>query len=259
MGKTVRMNKFIDLMTKKSVIIKADWGMRIGKELIDVEEMIQTFKDHCDGIVLDPEQTKNLFHHFLGKRAPALIIRTEWANVFQAVSLPPPYKVNSLSASLVKNAITLGASAIISFFFVGYERDEDEAKNLESISFLARECEKFGFPMIAECIPFGERITKENFSNCVELAARVSTEAGADVAAIPYTGDPVSFRKIVNGVGTPVLMLDIATPFGSGVKNIEAALNSGASGIIVGEETFKKLDFLKIKNLYKIVHKKDLI
>jgi DhnA family fructose-bisphosphate aldolase class Ia len=251
-GKAIGMNRIINPSTKRSFILN------VGREVIlknftDVEEVLQVFKNCCDGVVVRFEQVERLLHHFLGRTAPALIVEASLKSASQVGSSLQD-KVSGSSKFLVENALLLGASAILGYLFVGYERDEDEARNVELIAHLAWESEKAGLPLIVECIPFGERVTRENFPKCVELAARVSSESGADVIAIPYTGDYASFCKIVDGVGIPVLTLDMVTPFGWGVENIVTTLKAGSSGIIVTEETLQRLGFSKLRSLYDFIH-----
>lgn len=250
-GKIIRINRLVNPLSKRMLIIKAECSMGTEEEFNTIEKIIQSFKESCDGIVLNYDYVSKLFRYFLGRHAPALILRVK----LPMVPLQPD-KANAILSPLIENAVSIGATAAISSFFVGHEKDEDEARNVRSISLLARETEKVGLPLIIECIPFGERVTRENFSKCVELAARVSTEAGADVIAIPYIKEQEILQKIIDGVGTPVLMLDIVTPFGSAVEDLKSALNSGASGLIIGEETFRRLDIQSIKKLYESIHRR---
>jgi len=223
------------------------------EESAGIEEVLQNLKNCYDGAVLRFEQVECLSHHFLGRNAPALIVEASLESASQVGSSLQD-KVSDSSKFLVENALLLGASAILSYLFVGYERDEDEARNVELITHLAWESERAGLPLIVECIPFGERVTRENFPKCVELAARVSSESGADVIAIPYTGDYTSFRKIVDGVSIPVLTLDMATPFGYGVENVTTTLKAGSSGIIITEETLQRFSISKLRSLYDFIH-----
>jgi DhnA family fructose-bisphosphate aldolase class Ia len=234
-GKIIRMNRIINPITKRALIIKANLMM----ETLSAEDLIKVSRDFCDGIILNLEQVEKLFHYFLGRHAPALILKIDYT---------------SYSSSLIENALYTGASGVISSFIVGHKKDEDEAKNLEAISSLARESERYALPLIVECIPFGERITKENFFRCVELAARVSAEAGADIIAVPYIEGNFLRQKIVNGIDIPVLMSDMRTFFGSAIENAEIMLKSGASGFLIGEETFRMYDISKINYLYSLLH-----
>lgn len=252
-GKIIRINRLINQLSKRTLIIKAECSMERKEEFGTIEKIVQSFKESCDGIVLNYDHVSKLFHHFLGRRAPALILRVKLP-----ILPPQPSKANSILSPLVENAVSVGATAVISSFLVGHEKDEDEARNVRFISLLARETERIGLPLIVECIPFGERVTRENYSKCVELAARVSTEAGADMIAIPYVGERVTLQKIIDGVGTPVLMLDVATPFGSAIENFELALDCHASGFIIGEETFQRLDIQSIKKLYELIHRRNV-
>lgn len=251
-GKIIRTNRLVNPLSKRTLIIKAECSIGMEEESGIIEKLVQSFKDSCDGMILSYDYVSKLFRYFLGKRAPALILQVKLSIV-----PPQPDKASAILSPLIENAVSIGGSAVISSFFIGHEKDEDEAMNVRFISLLARETEKLGLPLIVDCIPFGERVTRENFSKCVELAARVSTEAGADIIAIPYVEEQ-AIQRIIDGVGTPVLMLDVATPFGSFVDNLELALNYGASGLIVGEETFQRLDIRSVKKLYELIHRRDI-
>lgn len=208
------------------------------------EKTLQIFKELCNGLVLDQSQVEKLYHVFLGRKAPALILKFIWKNISHHI-IP----------QAIENALFMGASAVMSPFLVGHERDEDEAKNLEIISLIARQSERLNLPLIVECIPRGERITKENFSKCVELAARVAAEAGADIIVIPYLREPALLKKIIDGVDIPVLMSDIMTPFGCSIENVEPVLENGVSGFLLTEETLRKRDVEKVvKTLYERIH-----
>ena len=247
-GMMIRANKLINPTSGRALILKVDWASRS-----EAEEIVKACKDYCEGIVVNREQINDLSPYFLGKKAPALIIRIHWIRLYEG-GLSSLYESVDTIISAVEEAMVFGASAIFTSFLIGHERDEDEARNVESISFLSRACEKLGIPLMVECLPLGERITKENFSRCIELGARVSTEAGADIVAIPYTGDPESFKKIVYGINTPTLLLDIKTPFGRSVENLDSSLKAGAKGIVVGEEMLRKLNILDVKGLYQSLH-----
>lgn len=238
-GKTIRINRVIDPNLKRSLIVDASSLLEGRYD----EKSFQIFKEYCDGIVLVSSQVERLYYVFLGRRAPALILKLGWKNVS-----------HDLIPQVIEDALFMGASAVMSPFLVGHERDEDEAKNLEIISLIARQGERLNLPFIVECVPYGERVTKENFSKCVELAARVAAEAGADIIAIPYVREQALLKKIINGVSIPVLMSDIMTPFGSAIENAEIALNGGASGFLIGEETFQGRHPIKvIKRLYDLI------
>jgi len=247
-GSIIRMSRIINPVSKKTLILKVDWANKN-----QAKEIVRTCKDYCEGIVVNREQAGDLSLYFSGKEAPALIARIHWTCLYKE-GLSSLYENIDIVASAVEEAMMFGASAIFSSFIIGHKRDMDEARNVESISFLSRACEKLGMPLIVECLPIGERITRENFSKSIELAARVSMEAGADIIAIPYTGNPESFKNMLYSANVPILLLDVETPFGRSINNLELALKVGVRGLVIGEEMLRSLDVLDIKSLYKSLH-----
>lgn len=236
------MNAIINLTTRRSLI--GDVSSLLGK-ICDEEKELLIFRRYCDGIILRKLHAERLYHLFLGRNVPALILKHEWREVLR-----------SDLSQIIEDALSMDASAIVSSLFVGYEKDEEEAENLKAISLLARETENSNLPLVIECIPFGERVTKENFNRCVELAARIATEAGADVIAIPYIRDTLTLQKIVNGVSVPTLISDITTPFGAlPIKDIKILLDSGISGFLISEKIYEKYkQEYGLEKIIKIFH-----
>lgn len=259
LGKALRLSEFLDTEDGKSVIIEADRGLMLGPiaGLIDLDEAVKAVKSEVDAVVLSPGQVGRLNHYFRGRDSPALIVRVDWTNAFRdETSILPAQKIMHVTVASVEDAIALGASSIIAFFFVGYKDDEDEAQNMRSVAMLARDSDKLGVPLLVESIPIGERVTKTNYANCVDLAMRMAVEAGADAVGVPYTGDIESFRKIVDAAKVPLFMLDINKITGDFLKVVEESLEAGASGIITGKRVFQTAEPTKtLQTLRKVVHK----
>jgi len=240
--------------------VEIDQGLMLGPitGIVDLEETVRELRSEADAIVLSPGQAGRLIHHFRGKMAPALLVRADWANVFRNETFVlPARKVRHITVASAKDAIALGASAIIAFFFVGWEDDEDEARNMGSVAMLAGESNRLGVPLLVECVPIGERITEVNYAKCVDLAMRMSVEAGADAIAAPYTGNIESFRRIVDAAKVPVFVLDTDKVTPGLFKVVTEALEAGASGVVVGRGVFQAAEPVKtLKELRNVVHKK---
>lgn len=258
-GKALRLCEFIDPEDGKSVIIEADKGLMLGPiaGLVNLEEAVEKVKSEADAVVLSPGQVRQTIHHFRGKMAPALLIRADWTNVFRDEGFAlPARKMRHVVVASTEDAVVLGASAIVAFFFVGYESDEDEARNMESMAKLARESDRLGVPLLVESIPIGERVTEVNYADCVDLAMRMSVEAGADAVAAPYTGDVKSFGKIVDAAKVPVFVLDIGDATKDILKVAKEALRAGASGVVASGKVFQAADPVQtLKALRDIVHR----
>jgi len=244
----MRIDRIINPESGKMLILEIDWANDAYSERI-----IRDCRNYCDGVIVSKDQVNRLHPYLMGSSAPAFIIQIDWKSFYQGFQRSL-YENSEIVNSAVEEAILLGASSITSSFIVGHDKDEDEARNLEAISFLARACERAGVPLIIRCLPFGRRITKENFCRCVELGARVAMEAGADIVAIPYTGDQPSFNRIVYGVNIPILLLDVQTPLGRSIDSLKSALEIGAVGAIISYETLKDYTTQKVKIIYEVIH-----
>lgn len=259
-GKGLRLSEFINPEDGKSVILEADQGSMLGPMagLVDLEETLKNLKNEVDAIVLSPGQGGRLTHLFLGREAPALLVRVDWANVFRGeMFVLPAQKIRHVKVASPGEALALGASAIVAFLLIGHEDDEDEARNIESIASLARESERLGAPLLVECIPFGGRVTETNYVACVDMAVRMAVEAGADAVAAPYTGNVGSFRRVIDAAKVPVFMFDVEDETQNLLGTAKEALDAGASGVIVGKRVLQADEPVKaLKDLKDIVHQK---
>ena len=91
----------------------------------------------------------------------------------------------------------------------------------------------------------------------VKIAARVAAELGADIVKTNWTGDPDSFKEVVNGCMAPVI---IAGGEKSSIKGIleitKQSIEVGGSGVAYGRNVFQAEDPTKVvRALYLIVHK----
>ena len=258
-GKAIRIGQLMNAQDDRVIIFEADEGLMLGPTpgLSNVPETVSMVKGKVDGIVLSPGQVERSVEHFRGKEAPALLVRADWTNAFRDETyFLPTRNVRHVLNLKPKDAVALGASALAAFLLVGYDDDEDEARNLETIAMLARESEEFGLPLLVECIPIGERITEINYLDCAKLATRMAVEAGADIVATPYTGSEASFREIVDASKTPVLMLDRRIDAGRFLSAVKESLKAGSAGAVAGRSVQRAVDPLaQLTALHELVHR----
>jgi fructose-bisphosphate aldolase/2-amino-3,7-dideoxy-D-threo-hept-6-ulosonate synthase len=117
---------------------------------------------------------------------------------------------------------------------------ENEANMLSDLGTVAIECIEWGMPLLAMMYPRGKKITGENMTEAIKIAARVGSELGADIIKTVYTGDPDSFREVTEGCHVPVVIAggsktdDLST-----MKLIEGAMEGGAAGVSIGRNAFQ--------------------
>ena len=170
-----------------------------------------------------------------------------------STSLSPDSNYKVL-VNTVLEAVKLGADGVSLHINVGTKSDPEM---LETLGRVSRECREFGIPLLAMMYPRGENIEDEYDVEVVKIAARVAAELGADIVKTNWTGDPDSFKEVVNVCMAPVI---IAGGEKSGIKGIleitKQSIEVGGSGVAYGRNVFQAEDPTKVvRALYLIVHK----
>ena len=155
----------------------------------------------------------------------------------------------------VLEAVKLGADVVSLHINIGTKTDPEM---LEILGTVSRECRELGMPLIAMMYPRGENIKDEHDVEVVKIAARVAAELGVDIVKTNWTGDPDSFKEVVEGCMAPVI---IAGGEKAGIKGIlditKQSIEVGGSGVAFGRNVFQAEDPTKVvKALYLVINKK---
>jgi DhnA family fructose-bisphosphate aldolase class Ia len=138
----------------------------------------------------------------------------------------------------VEHAIRLGADA------VKVEAFPDSTTNPLTMSNLYRlgaRCAQWRLTLMAEMIPVGFAAREEHTPENVMRAARMGAEAGADLVKVHYTGDPESFRTVIENCYVPALILggpqmdserDV-------LEMVAGSLEAGGSGVAIGRQIWQ--------------------
>lgn len=260
-GKEIRMGRIIDPNNNRAMVVAADHGFMLGpiRGVINLEEtLLKVIRGGPDAILLSPGQAEKLSHLFRGRGAPALLVRADWTNAFRDKTYTlPARKIKRVAVADAKEALSLGASGIVTYYFIGHSEDETEAYNYELMSIFSRECDKLGLPYIVEALPFGERVTGANYAQLISVGMRIAAEAGADALKTAYTGDVDSFRKAVDSAGIPVLVLGgaKARTIRDALEIVDEALIAGGSGVVFGRQVIQAEDPEKfVESVRMMVH-----
>ncbi|MFW9989349.1 MAG: fructose-bisphosphate aldolase, partial [Candidatus Odinarchaeota archaeon] len=121
----------------------------------------------------------------------------------------------------------------------------------------SRECRDLGMPLIAMMYPRGENIENEHDVELVKVVARIAAELGADIVKTNWTGDPDSFKEVVDGCMAPVIIAGGEKTDIKGILEItKQSIEVGGAGVAYGRNVFQADDPTKfVKGLYMIVHK----
>jgi predicted phospho-2-dehydro-3-deoxyheptonate aldolase len=232
-GKRIRIKRIINPVSGKTVIVPMDHGVSMGPipglEDIDttVNMMIRGGANATvvhKGIVMSTNRSSDT--------DIGLII-----HLSASTSLTPEPN-RKISVCDVEEALSLGADAVSVHVNVGAS---SESLMLESLGRTAKECYRWGMPLLAMMYPRGKNV--EVNVESIKLAARVGAELGADIIKCPYTGSPESFMEVVRGCPVPVVIAG-----GSKLSDeetltmIEGAMQAGAAGLSMGRNAFQHED-----------------
>jgi fructose-bisphosphate aldolase/2-amino-3,7-dideoxy-D-threo-hept-6-ulosonate synthase len=132
----------------------------------------------------------------------------------------------------VERAICLGAESVKILAFT----HTDSLASVHLMRHFGLICDRWGMPLQIEVIPGGFTDKARHTPELIAQAARIAAEAGADYVKTLYTGDPASFRQVVEGCYVPVVILggDKAESERQLLESLAGALDVGAAGAAMG-------------------------
>lgn len=191
-----------------------------------------------DAIQLTPGQAKKL-QQLQGKQKPALVLRTDIANVYGTV-LPPVLFSQSMEDAALQAVKLDAACVVVNLMLLPGEVDLYH-QCLRNVVKLKRECELYDMPLMVEPLVMlkndarGGYMVDGTLTKILPLV-RQAVELGADVIKADPCDHVEEFHRIVETAsGIPVL------PRGGGTASEEdviarthALMNQGARGIVYG-------------------------
>lgn len=245
-------------MDGRGVILEADLGSMLGGApgLEDLNK-VREASSGADAFILSLGQVDRLLECLKGKGAPSLIVRSDWTNAYRGGDyILPAVDLRYVTTVTPEDALRHGADAVAAYLIVGYDRDEDEAFNMEALASTARTCEEYGLPLLVQVLPVGGRVTDENYFDCVKLGVRQAVEVGGDLVAAPMKKDGESlFKQLVELAKAPLMVLEDFSDTSDPATLARSAVESNAAGVILGRKTLQLAAFAShVKNVYKIVH-----
>jgi DhnA family fructose-bisphosphate aldolase class Ia len=263
-GRDLRISEFVDQGDRRSVVLQASHGIALGdSEDERLDEALEALAGAgVDGVIMSRGLANRYSRIFHGRHAPAMLLSLDWTNAFRGTAHPlPMMRLEHQVLTEVEDALMLGASGVVAYFFVGYERDEYEARNLEDVAAICRECDGLEMPLMVQAIPVGERVTKENYADSLALASRMAMEAGADLLAVPYAGSSEAAGRIAAGLKVPTLLMDLELNLAKGQPEyaledvVAEALDAGVSGLLLGRRYLDPRRIREAEGLIRLVHR----
>jgi fructose-bisphosphate aldolase/2-amino-3,7-dideoxy-D-threo-hept-6-ulosonate synthase len=249
-GKEIRIERIMDRNTGRAVIVPMDHGFTLGQieGLLDMTKIISEVSEGgANAIVLHKGLVKR--GHRRSGRDIGLIV-----HLSASTSLNPDPN-DKVIVCTVEEAVRLGADGVSIHINLGAP---NESRMLESAGLIVKDCNRWGMPLLVMIYPRGkgiDPISPQSVGHCV----RVAEELGADLIKTNYTGDPVSFRKIVKACSVPVFIAggektgDLET-----LNAIRDSVRAGGTGVCVGRNAFQRDDPRAfVRALCRVVHQEE--
>ncbi len=248
-GKSIRIERIMNRDTRRTVIIPLDHGVTIGpvQGITDLRETVNRAAEGGANAVVEHKGMIRSGHRGYGKDIGLII------HMSASTNLSPDPNKKVLVAS-VEEALAKGADAVSIHINVGAA---DESLMLEALGSVSEKCQRWGMPLLAMMYPRGEKIHDQNDVQYVKHAARVGAELGADIVKTNYTGDPESFKEVVQGCSVPVVAAggpktSTDEEFLNAVKGV---IEAGGMGVAAGRNVFQRENMVgMVKSIAAIVH-----
>ena len=205
LGKTNRLNRLFNVNTGNSIIVPMDHGIEgYFKELENPNNLISSLVNAgVDGFLM----RRGLATHSASVRGKTGWVARITKRTGVSTAQDPMLDLDQLLTGTVEQALRNGADAVVPTFFLG---EPIESKTLPMLGIISDECNKWGMPLCAEVFPVGgpdaQPYNGPYTLDDMRVTVRVASEIGADFIKTWYSGDPVSFRKIVAYSTIPVLI-----------------------------------------------------
>lgn len=249
-SKAYRLLELIRPSDHRSLILDTSAGLSLGAlpGLEHFSSAVSPLLSVLDGVVASPGQARRLSGRT--RHQAALLVRAEWTNALRE----PDFVLHPETTSLIpliepRDALDLGASAVVMSFLLGYE-EEIEADCLRLTVQLALQGAQAGIPIITDIRPTGPRVVLP--AKAIELGVSYALESGVDGIALPWPGRN-SFETILKmAFGVPLWIKPASYPLQA---EIDAALESGAAGIWLDERLFSQPEpYAQVESIYTRVH-----
>jgi class I fructose-bisphosphate aldolase len=259
-GNQLRTSKILNPASGNGIVVAIDHGLFIGP-LPGIEDSSKAIDvllpGQPDAIQMTPGTTRANLQKFYGKNKPGVIVRLDATNIWR--KKPAPKEGYYTHVATVKDAVQLGADAIVTFLFAGYDTDAQEADNLQTLARIGAESREYGMPFIVEPLAIQKGANVVRDFEIMKLIIRMASEIGADLIKADFPESKKQFEELIGVSSVPILVrggpkMDSDREM---LQMVKDAIDCGAKGIVFGRNVWQHKDPAKILHaLSAIVHEK---
>jgi class I fructose-bisphosphate aldolase len=214
--------------------------------LTDIEDMhsvvFMLVEANPDAIQLSIGQAP-ILQSIPGKAKPALVLRTDVANVYGKTL---PRKLYSLSiANPVEQALRLDAACVVVNLFNLPNQPEVYEACIDNICALKPECERHGMPLMIEPLVMKDNATAGGYMVDGDIdkilpLVRQAIELGADIIKADPTDNVSEYHKVIQvAAGKPVLVRGGKVSDAEILQRTYDLMQQGAKGIVYGRNVIQ--------------------
>jgi fructose-bisphosphate aldolase, class I len=261
--KAYRLNRLFHQKSRRCFDVALDHGIfgeqTFLKGIENLEESVQRLVSiGPDAIQLTVGQA-GLLQSMPGKSKPALVLRTDTANVYG--ERLPKTLFSRMIESPVRQAVQLDAACVVANLFCIPEHPEVTEQCIQNICRLKTACDRWSMPLMIEPLVLRPNRKRGGYAVDGDLQkilalVRQATELGADVLKVDPVDDPSEYHRVIEIARVPVLVR------GGGkisdreiLERTESVIEQGAAGIVYGRNiTQHKNPKAIVRALMAIVH-----
>lgn len=261
--KLFRLNRLFNGKSRRCFDVAIDHGFFNEPGFLsgieDLEKAVKTLVGAGpDAIQLTAGQAE-ILQRIPGKAKPALVLRTDVANVYGR-ALPRKLFSRVLDQA-VEQALRLDAACVVVNLFQIPEQPDVSDQCIRNIINLKPECDRYAMPLMIEPLVFQPNAQAGGYMvdgdlNKIMPLVRQAVELGADVIKADPTDNPLDYHRVIEVARVPVLVRgggkaeDLAI-----LRRTEQLIGQGAAGIVYGRNVIQHANPAGMtKALMAIVH-----
>lgn len=245
--KTARLNRL--LHNGRCLDIALDHGVCNEPTFLDGLEDMPAVMDRLvaaapDAIQLNLGQA-DLLQHRPGRGRPALVMRLDMGNPYNAIRHRAMWAVLQNHDDPVLPAVQMDAACVVLNLFMLPDEPDLFRQCVQNIARVRADCDRYGMPLMIEPLVMqapaaGSRYSVDGDAEKIVTLTRLAREMGADIVKADPTSDPADFHRVVQAARCPVLVR------GGGREDLQQVfarsrvlLDQGAVGMVYGRNVYQ--------------------